>query len=108
MAPSECRLDSTQLAEQLDRYQRLGVTAENTEQNEFELVVSLTDPVDPGLLRETIEVESRCCSFFTVRYDAAGHRLSITVDDPGRRDALRQLHVALTSHEASIRGPRSR
>jgi hypothetical protein len=47
------------------------------------------------LVRRTIAVEHECCPFFTLAYDAAEHRLAITVEDWAQDPALDALHYSL-------------
>jgi hypothetical protein len=96
MAPTDCTLNESDLAAQLDRYQRLGAAVQHVHQHPDELVVSFQDTIDPALLDETIATERSCCPFFLLDYDASERRLSITVGDPARRDALGALASALT------------
>jgi len=95
MATAGCLLDNAGLAAQLDRYRRLGTTAASIAQRELKLEVWFDAGVDLDLLRETIAIEWQCCSFFTLDYDISDRRLSISVDDPDRLDALRALLSAL-------------
>ncbi len=94
MAP-RLRARRRSLVAQLDRYRRLGTTAISITHRELQLVVRFDADADLELLRETIAIERQCCSFFTLDYDASDRRLSITVDNPDRLDALRALLSAL-------------
>ena len=95
MAPAGCALDDGSLVAQLDRYRRLGTTAISITHRELQLVVRFDADADLELLRETIAIERQCCSFFMLDYDASDRRLSITVDNSDRLDALRALLSAL-------------
>lgn len=95
MAPTGCALDGGGLVEQLDRYRRLGTTAASIKARTGAAgLVRGERRFD--LLRETIAIERGCCSFFTLDYDASDRRLSITVEDPDRLEALGALLSALS------------
>ena len=94
MAP-RLRARRRSLVAQLDRYRRLETTAISITHRELQLVVRFDVDADLELLRETIAIERQCGSFFTLDYDASDRRLSITVDNPDRLDALRALLSAL-------------
>jgi hypothetical protein len=95
MARAGCALSDSGLAEQLDRYRRLGITADSIAQRDLGLVVRFGANVDLGLLEETIVIERGCCGFLTLDYDSSDRRLSIIADDPGRLVALGVLASAL-------------
>ncbi len=95
MAPSGCSLDGDGLVDQLDRYRRLGGKVKRIKQHDLELLVWFDADVDLHLVRETIAIERQCCSFFILDYDPSDRRLSITVADPHRLDALGALRAAL-------------
>jgi hypothetical protein len=95
MAPAGCTLDDRGLAEQLHRYRRLGETAASIQDYDARLVITFAANVDVNLLRETIAIESRCCSFFALDYEPSARRLSIGIDDPARGDALRAVLSSL-------------
>jgi hypothetical protein len=45
-------------------------------------------------------VERQCCSFFTLGYDQALRRLTISVADPARATALDAVHRAVSAGRA--------
>lgn len=95
LARSGCSLTDSALAEQLDRYRRLGTMAHRITEHDLSVVVWFDPDVDLAWLEETIAIERGCCAFFTLDYDASERRLSITVDDPGRLGAVGVLVSAL-------------
>ena len=95
MVRAACTLEDSDLTEQLARYRQLSTTALSILERELDLVITFSPDVDTDLLRETIAIERGCCSFFTLDYDPSERCLSITIDDPTRRDALRALLSAL-------------
>jgi hypothetical protein len=97
MAIVGCALDPQRLADQADRYGRLGATAVNVDRHAHELIVTFGNTLDHELLHQTISVERDCCTFFTLDYDAYERRLSIGVSDPGQLDALDAVLFALTA-----------
>ncbi|MGI8410895.1 MAG: hypothetical protein ACR2QA_00040 [Solirubrobacteraceae bacterium] len=88
MAIADCALDPVALAEQADRYRRLATAAHAIERRADRVLVTFEPTVDHELLNETIVTERRCCPFFTLDYDTSERRLSISIGDPLRRDAL--------------------
>jgi hypothetical protein len=102
MAPAGCMLSDGGLVEQLHRYRRLATTATSISERELGLLVCFDANVDLELLRETVAIERQCCSFFTLDYDAPARRLSITIDDPDRGEALEALLSALRDPGARI------
>jgi hypothetical protein len=92
---AECRLDLAGLRRQRDRYATLGRDLVGMEREPGRLIATFSEHVDDGLVRETIEVERECCPFFELAYDAAGHRLSITVEEPVQDPALDALQYSL-------------
>ncbi len=106
MASGGCALNDGSMGEQLDRYRRFGATATSITQGELGFVVSFDASVDLDLLRETIAIERRCCSFFTLDYDTSDRCPSITVGDPERLDALGVLLSALRDSGTTARWSR--
>jgi hypothetical protein len=94
---AECKLDLPGLRKQRDRYATLGRDLVGIEREPGRLIATFAQNVDEGLVRETIEVERECCPFFTLAYDAGGHRLSITVDEPVQDPALDALRYSLSA-----------
>jgi hypothetical protein len=101
MAIADCGLAAPELAEQLNRYRRLGSTATRIERQADRLMVTFNSTVDVELLDATIAIEQRCCPFFTLDYDTSEQRLSISVADRPRVDALDALLSALRSGGAA-------
>jgi hypothetical protein len=66
--PRGCGLSAEELAAQTERYRVLmrSVRSSRVESQLFE--VELGD-VDEALLRETLEIERGCCSFFEIEHD---------------------------------------
>lgn len=92
---SECSLHPVALREQQDRYRRLGRDLVDIQRDRCRLIATFSQNVDTNLVRRTIEVEHECCRFFTLAYDAAEHRLAITVEDWAQDPALDALHYSL-------------
>lgn len=90
MAAAGCSLDAPALAEQAERYVRLGAGACAIERQADRLRISFAPGVDQDLLRRTIDVERGCCSFLTLDYDASARQLTLSAE-PGRPDAHRVL-----------------
>jgi hypothetical protein len=95
---SDCGLDTDALGVQGARYASLGRELVEVERSRGRLIASFTANVDADLVRETIEVERECCPFFTLAYDDADHRLSITVQDPSQNAALDALQYSLNAN----------
>ena len=95
MAIADCALDPAALVEQADRYRRLAATAHTIERHDDCVLVTFEPNVNLDLLNATIATERRCCPFFALDYDASVRRLSMTVTDPLRRDALDTILSAL-------------
>lgn len=105
MAPVGCTLTDSLLAEQLQRYRRLGTAATRIMQRDLELAVWFDPGVDLALLTETLAIERRCCEFFALDYAASERRLLITVGAPERLDALEALRSALSGQPPAVLGP---
>jgi hypothetical protein len=99
MAIADCGLDEAELAEQVARYRRLGALAAECDRSELALTLRFAAGAEPeaDLLRRTIAVERECCSFFALHYDETRRRLTVSVEDPGRRSALDALEAAIRS-----------
>lgn len=92
---AECKLDLDGLRTQRDRYRQLGRAARRVQREPQALTVEFAADVDAELLAETIAVESECCPFFVLRYDAATHELTAGVSAPDQAAALDALVAAL-------------
>jgi hypothetical protein len=92
---AECRLDIAGLRVQRDRYRRLGRAVRRVERKPQTLTVGFAADVDTALLAETIAVESDCCPFFALRYDAGVRELIVSVTRPDQDPALDALITAL-------------
>ena len=97
MAIADCGLDQPALQQQLARYRRLGARAAVTRRSPLELTVDFAADPERDLLDTTIEVERECCSFFALAYDESARRLTVAVEDPGRRRALDAIQAALSA-----------
>jgi hypothetical protein len=95
MAIAGCGLDQTALEEQLGRYGRLGAQAQVARPSPLVLSVDFMREPDSELLRTTIAVERECCSFFALEYAHEDRRLTVSVDEPERRQALDAIETAL-------------
>ena len=95
MALGDCGLDAAALAAQLERYERLGRCLARVERHERELTAWFTQALDAALVQQTIEVERGCCGFFTLAFDPADRRLSISVAEAERVASLDAIHAAL-------------
>jgi hypothetical protein len=94
MAPS-CALDEAGLHLQLERYRRAGHGARPVEQTRRRLVVDVDEHVDSKLVEEAVAVERECCSFFTLHWDAARRRLTVSVSHVEHEPALDAIAFAL-------------
>jgi hypothetical protein len=92
---AECRLDIDGLRVQRDRYGRLGRAVRRVDRKPQTLTVGFAPDVDAALLAETIAVESECCPFFALRYDAGARELVVSVTRPEQDPALDALVTAL-------------
>ena len=92
---AECRLDLGGLREQRDRYRRLGRSVRALQRQPRRLTVAFATDVDAALLAETVAIESECCPFFALRYDANAHELRVGVTEPEQDPALDALVAAL-------------
>jgi hypothetical protein len=88
MAVADCALEPGALREQADRYRRLGAAACVIKVDGERLLITFQSTVDRELVDATIATERRCCPFFALDYDASRRRLSISVADALRLDAL--------------------
>lgn len=99
--PAKCALDDAELRAQLTRYSELGRRAERVEHLPDRVLVHFDQDPPGALLTETLEVERRCCPFFSLAYRAQQRRLEISIDDMEHRDALATLALALAPAGAS-------
>lgn len=88
-----CSLDVAGMREQGVRYAELGRRVDSFVREPQSLTVRFGDTVDDQLLREAVEVERGCCSFFGI--DLAGRTLRMTVADPAHDPALDAIAGAL-------------
>jgi hypothetical protein len=100
---AECRLDIDGLRVQRDRYRRLGRAVRRVERKPQTLTVGFAADVDTALLVEAISVESECCPFFALHYDADARELVASVPRLDQAPALDALVTALDapSHATS-------
>jgi hypothetical protein len=94
---AECHLDAEGLRLQRDRYRKLGGHAREVRRDTDRLTVTFSSEVDPGLLEETLAVESECCPFFAFDYSSAERRLIVEVSRSDQRPALDALAYALAT-----------
>lgn len=88
-----CALDADGMREQGARYAELARHIASSEREPQSLTIRFGDGVDDQLLRETVEVERGCCSFFGIDLD--GRTLRMTVADPAHDPALGAIADAL-------------
>jgi hypothetical protein len=94
-APS-CSLSLDDLRRQQDRYAEIGRAAISSRRSPLTIEVDLSEGVDQGLVRETLEIEGACCPFFELDFDADRRVLSIGVTDDLHRPALDAIDHALS------------
>jgi hypothetical protein len=94
MAPS-CALDEDGLRLQLERYRRAGQGASPIDQTRRRLVVDVDESVDNQLIDELIAIERECCPFFTLAWEPARRRLTISVSQAEHEPALDAIAFAL-------------
>ena len=94
VAIPDCSIDRSALAEQAERYARLGASATRLDRHPGRLEISFAPTVDEDLLNWTMAVERDCCSFLTLDYDISTRRLSVSAE-PGRGDVLESILEAL-------------
>jgi hypothetical protein len=95
LSPSACRLDAAGRREQAERYRRLSASVTAMRRGDDALDVSFAAGVDVALLREAVDVERACCSFFDLRLDDRARTLRVAVADLDDRPALDALAAAL-------------
>jgi hypothetical protein len=88
-----CALDAEGMREQGARYAELGRHVAGSDRELQSLIVRFDATVEGQLLRETVEVERGCCSFFGIDLD--GRTLHMTVADPAHDPALDAIAGAL-------------
>jgi hypothetical protein len=77
-----CALDDQALAEQLERFSRIGRHGLWTRRHAGEITVMLDHEVDEALLRETLAIEAGCCPFLGLVWDARTRELTIVSREP--------------------------
>jgi hypothetical protein len=90
-----CSLDSDGAGRQGERYAALGQTVERLERDGLRLSARFGPDLDEPLLRETIEVERGCCSFFAIDYEPSARVLTLSVPDAAHAPALEAIEAAL-------------
>jgi hypothetical protein len=93
--PLACSLDETEMAAQRARY---GVVARHVlslAHGDRALRARLDESLDGAVLRELIEVETGCCPFFDIQFDAAARLLSVSVASEEHEPALQAIAYAL-------------
>ncbi len=83
-----CTLSPDGLDQQRERARRSSSSVADVELGQEYLAVRFGPEVDDELVAELVAVESECCSFFSIRYDAEKRALRLTVEDEQRRPAL--------------------
>jgi hypothetical protein len=94
MAPS-CALDEAGLRLQLERYRHAGRGARLVEKTRLRLVVELGEHVDGKLVEEAVAIERECCPFFTLDWQSARRRLTVSVAHVEHEPALGAIAFAL-------------
>ncbi len=84
-----CSLSDRALTRQLERFEQIGRQAISTRRGEDEMTVTLAAGLDEDLLQETLAIESECCPFFRLQWDA-GLRV-LTIAAPQERRAMLDL-----------------
>ena len=92
---AECHLDIDGLRRQRDRYRRLGRSVRRVQREPRRLMVEFAPDIDADLIVETIAIESDCCPFFDLHYDAATREFVASVSEPEQAPALDALAAAL-------------
>jgi hypothetical protein len=82
-----CTLTPDGLDRQRDRARVLSPSVTRVDLGQ-DLAVQFGPGVDEGLVAELVAVESECCSFFSIGYEADRRMLTLSVDDEARRPAL--------------------
>ncbi len=93
--PPHCSLDASGLESQAERYRRAGSGAQVVDRTPAVLVVRLSDEVDDRVVLELVAVERRCCPFFSIDWDSAGRRLSVSVGRQEDEPAVEAIVHAL-------------
>jgi hypothetical protein len=101
MNPASCSLAPEELHAQFERYRAIGRVAAGVKHEPGRVVVRFADDPPSALIERTLEVERGCCPFFETDYDAASQRLTISVDQPGRRPSLDSIAHALMESRAT-------
>ena len=99
--PATCSLNASGLQSQAERYRRAGSGAQVVERAAGVLVVRLSDEVDDHLVDELVAVERRCCPFFSIAWDPASRRLSVSITREEDEPALEAIAHALGLPEAA-------
>jgi hypothetical protein len=92
--PFGCGLSVKELAAQAERYRVLMQTVRSTRLERQLLEVELGADVDEELLRETLEIERGCCSFFDIEHDPPFVRFRTDEANVGALAALAAALVA--------------
>lgn len=92
---ASCALDEAGLRLQLERYRRLGRGAQLIERTGRRLAVHLGRHVDSHLVTQAVAVERECCPFFTLDWEPASRRLTISVSEAEHEPALDAIAFAL-------------
>jgi len=94
MAPS-CALEEAGLRMQLERYRHAGEGARLVEQTHRRFVVDLDERADGKLIEEAVAIERDCCPFFTLDWEPARRRLTVSVSHAEHEPALGAIAFAL-------------
>ena len=87
MIPS-CTLKAGEVGPQAERWRELARSAADIEYSGGELAISFGDDVPLAAMERVIAVESECCPFFRMGYDAEDKTLRMTVADAEHAPAL--------------------
>jgi arsenite methyltransferase len=93
--PAACALDGAGMAEQGERYARLGASAARITRSPGHLEVELGPETDAELVRELVDSERGCCPFLDIEHDEQRGLLTIAARTE-HDEVLGAIHGALT------------
>ena len=83
-----CTLKADQVGPQTERWRELARAAVGIDYSGGELALAFGDDVPLATMERVIAVESECCPFFRMGYDAEAGTLRLTVDSAEHAPAL--------------------
>ena len=92
---ASCSLDAGELAEQRERYRRVGRGGRLLERSPRALSIECAIGTDSALVEQTLAIERRCCPFYDLGWDPRARRLSISVKRSEHEPALGAIALAL-------------